>query len=181
VRPAPLADRAARLHAAALASSDNGRPAAAVRQLRAGLRLIGPEAASGDPAVAEVRGRLLISLAWAESERGRVDAGFQLLDQAEQHITQAQRPVLLAQRGLLLKRSGRHNQALRQYDEAVALLTAASPLAMVTVLNSRSLVHSRPSHVRLGLADLRRCGRSRPATGSPCTWRSAGSTSAAWT
>ena len=159
MRSAPLADRAARLHAAGLASSDNGRPAAAVRQLRAGLRLIGPEAASGDPAVAEVRGRLLISLAWAESERGRVDVGFQLLDQAEQHITQAQRPVLLAQRGLLLKRSGRNDQALRQYDEAVALLTEASPLDLVKVLNNRSLVHLEAGHVRLARADLRRCAQ----------------------
>jgi tetratricopeptide (TPR) repeat protein len=159
VRSAPLADRAARLHAAGLASSDNGRPAAAVRQLRAGLRLIGPEAAGGDPAVADVRGRLLISLAWAESERGRVDVGFQLLDQAEQHITRAQRPVLLAQRGLLLKRSGRNDQALRQYDEAVALLTEASPLDLVKVLNNRSLVHLEAGHVRLARADLRRCGQ----------------------
>ena len=159
MRAAPLADRAARLHAAALASSDNGRPAAAVRQLRAGLRLIGAAADSGDPAVAEVRGRLLISLAWAESERGRVDVGFRLLDQAEQHITRAQRPVLLAQRGLLLKRSGRNDLALRQYDEAVALLTEASPLDLVKVLNNRSLVHLEAGHIRLARADLHRCGQ----------------------
>ena len=159
MRSVPLTDRAARLHAAGLASSDNGRPAAAVRQLRAGLRLIGPEVADGDPAVADVRGRLLISLAWAESERGRVDVGFQLLDQAEQQITQAQRPVLLAQRGLLLKRSGRNDQALRQYDEAVALLTEASPLDLVKVLNNRSLVHLEAGYVRLARADLRRCGQ----------------------
>jgi tetratricopeptide (TPR) repeat protein len=159
VRAAPLADRAARLHAAALDSSDDGRPASAVRQLRAGLRLIGAVADSGDPAVAEVRGRLLISLAWAESERGRVDAGFRLLDQAEQHITRAQRPVLLAQRGLLLKRSGRNDLALRQYDEAVALLTETSPLDLVKVLNNRSLVHLESGHVRLARADLRRCGQ----------------------
>jgi CHAT domain len=158
VRAAPLAVRAARLHAAALASSDDGRPAAAVRQLRAGLRLIGAGADTGDPAVAEVRGRLLISLAWAESERGRVDAGFRLLDQAEQHITRAQRPVLLAQRGLLLKRSGRNDLALRQYDEAVALLTETSPLDLVKALNNRSLVHLEAGHVRLARADLRRCG-----------------------
>jgi hypothetical protein len=156
---APLADRAARLHAAALASSDNGRPASAVRQLRAGLRLIGATADSGDPAAAEVRGRLLISLAWAESERGQVDAGFRLLDQAEQHITGGQRPVLLAQRGLLLKRNGHNDQALRQYDEAVALLTEASPLDLVKVLNNRSLVHLEAGHIRLARADLHRCGQ----------------------
>jgi tetratricopeptide (TPR) repeat protein len=187
--PAELAGRAARLHAAALACSDNGRPAAAVRQLRAGLRLIGPDAAgdSGatntgatnpgatntgatnpgatntgatDPAVAQIRGRLLISLAWAESERGQVDTGFRLLDEAERHITPAQRPILLAQRGLLLKRSGRNDLALRQYDEAVALLSEqSSPLDLVKALNNRSLVHLEGGRIRLARADLRRCGQ----------------------
>jgi hypothetical protein len=163
VRAAPSADRAdraARMHAAALVSSDNGRPAAAVRQLRAGLRLIGPDSGGDVPAVAQIRGRLLISLAWAESERGRVDAGFRLLDEAEQHIPPAQRPILLAQRGLLLKRSGRNELALRQYDEAVDLLTGqSSPLDLVKALNNRSLVHLEAGHVRLARADLRRCAQ----------------------
>ena len=133
---------------------------AAVRQLRAGLRLIGPDAAGDAPAVAEIRGRLLISLAWAESERGRVGAGFRLLDEAERHIRLAQRPVLLAQRGLLLKRSGRNDLALRQYDEAVALLAEqSSPLDLVKALNNRSLVHLEAGHIRLARADLRRCGQ----------------------
>jgi len=161
--PADHGDRsgeAARMHAAALASSDDGRPAAAIRQLRAGLRLIGSDPAADRPAEAQVRGRLLISLAWAESERGRVEVGFALLDQAERHIPQAQRPVLLAQRGLLLKRSGRNDLALRQYDEAVALLTEQSnPLDLVKVLNNRSLVHVEAGHIRLARADLRRCGQ----------------------
>src|SRR5882757_2633362 len=156
-----LADRAARMHAAGLVSSDNGRPAAAVRQLRAGLRLIGPGGdapGGGDPAVAEIRARLLVSLAWAESERGRVDVGFRLLDEAERHIPRAQQAILLAQRGLLLKRSGRNEEALRQYDQAVALLTEqASPLDLVKVLNNRSLVHLEAGHIRLARADLHRC------------------------
>jgi tetratricopeptide (TPR) repeat protein len=131
-----------------------------VRQLRAGLRLIGPDADGGDPAATEIRGRLLVSLAWAESERGRVEAGFRLLDEAEQHIPGSQRPVLLAQRGLLLKRSGRNEEALRQYDEAVALLTEqSSPLDLVKVLNNRGLVHLEAGHVRLARADLHRCGQ----------------------
>jgi hypothetical protein len=148
------------MHAAGLASSDDGRPAAAVRQLRAGLRLIAPDADGGDPAAAEIRGRLLVSLAWAESERGRVEAGFRLLGEAERYIPRSQRPILLAQRGLLLKRSGRNEEALRQYDEAVTLLTEqSSPLDLVKVLNNRSLVHLEAGHVRLARADLRRCGQ----------------------
>ncbi len=160
MRAALLAERAARRHEAALAASDDGRPAAAVRQLRAGLRLLGPGGGCDVPAVAQIRGRLLISLAWAESERGRVEAGFRLLDEAEQHILPAQRPILLAPRGLLLKRSGRNADALRQYDEAVALFTEqASPLDLVKALNNRSLVHLEAGHIRLARADLRRCGR----------------------
>ena len=160
MRAARLAERAARRHEAALTASDNGRPAAAVRQLRAGLRLIGPDDGSDLPAAAQIRGRLLISLAWAESERGRVEVGFRLLDEAEQHILPAQRPILLAQRGLLLKRSGRNELALRQYDEAVALLTEQSnPLDLVKALNNRSLVHLEAGHIRLARADLRRCGQ----------------------
>ena len=148
------------MHAAGLASSDDGRPAVAVRQLRAGLRLIGPDADGGDPAVTEIRGRLLVSLAWAETERGRVEAGFRLLDEAEQHIPPSQRPILLAQRGLLLKRSGRNEEALRQYDQAVALLSEqSSPLDLVKVLNNRSLVHLEAGQVRLARADLHRCGQ----------------------
>jgi tetratricopeptide (TPR) repeat protein len=155
----PAAERAARLHAAALAASDNGRPATAVRKLRAGLRLAGGSA-DGGPAAAEIRARLLISLAWAESERGRVADGFRLLDEAERWVTPAQRPVLLAQRGLLLKRSGRNEAALRQYDEAVALLTEqSSPLDLVKVLNNRSLVHLEAGHARRARADLHRCGQ----------------------
>ena len=153
-----LAERAAELHSAALAASDDGRPAVAVRRLRAALRLIGPDAANDLPAVARIRARLLISLAWAESERGRVETGFRLLDEAERHIPADQRPILLGQRGLLLKRSGRNDLALRQYDEAVALLTEhASPLDLVKALNNRSLVHLEAGHLRLARADLRRC------------------------
>jgi len=160
VKATPAADRAVRLHAAGMASSDDGRPATAVRQLRAGLRLIQRDAADDDPAFAEIRGRLLVSLAWAESERGRVDVGFRLLDEAEQHIPRGQRPILLAQRGLLLKRSGRNELALRQYDEAVALLTEQShPLDLVKALNNRSLVHLEAGHIQLARADLRRCGQ----------------------
>jgi len=160
VKAASLAGQAARLHAAGMASSDNGRPATAARQLRAGLRLIQRDGFAGDPGLAEIRGRLLVSLAWAESERGRVAAGFRLLDEAEREIPPGLRPVLLAQRGLLLKRTGRNDLALRQYDEAVALLSAQPrPLDLVKVLNNRSLVHLEAGHIGLARADLRRCGQ----------------------
>jgi tetratricopeptide (TPR) repeat protein len=152
--------RAARLHAAGVTSSDNGRPALAVRQLRAGLRLIDSHSARDDPALTEIRGRLLLSLAWAESERGRVEEGFRLLDEAEGLIPEGQRPILHGQRALLLKRTGRNHLALQQYDTAVALLSEQTgPLDLVRALNNRSLVHLEAGHVRLARADLRRCGQ----------------------
>jgi tetratricopeptide (TPR) repeat protein len=145
-----LADQAARLHAAGMASSDNGQPTVAARKLRAGLRLIERHGAGDEPVIAQIRGRLLISLAWAESERGRVELGFRLLDQAEPSISDGQRPILLAQRALLLSRNGRIDLALRQYDQAVALLSEqASPPDLVKALNNRSLIHLDACHVGL--------------------------------
>jgi tetratricopeptide (TPR) repeat protein len=152
------ADRAARLHAAGMAASDSGRPVLAVRRLRAGLRLLDTGGGDIDPRLAEMRGRLLVSLAWAESERGRVDLGFHLLDEAEPLIGDDEHPILLAQRALLLKRSGRNDLALPVYDRAVAGLSEQTrPLDLVKALNNRSLVHLEAGHVRLARADLRRC------------------------
>lgn len=163
---ARLVERAARMHAAGMAASDNGQPATAVRRLRAGLRLIDRAAGAtvppedGDPDLAEVRGRLLISLAWAESERGRVDVAFRLLDDAEPGMSDRQRPILFAQRALLLKRTGRNEAALRQYDRAVVLLDEqAHPLDLLRALNNRSLVHLDAGHVRPARADLQRCAQ----------------------
>ncbi|MBM0277401.1 tetratricopeptide repeat protein, partial [Micromonospora tarensis] len=153
VDPAALARRASRWHAAGLASSDAGQPGRAARELRAGLRL-----AKRHPALQDIHARLLISLAWAESERGRVELGFRLLDEAEALVAPPQRPILLGQRALLLKRSGRNAEALRQYDESIGLLSnLAHPPDLVKALNNRSLVHLEAGNVRLARADLRRC------------------------
>ncbi|MGN9907695.1 CHAT domain-containing protein [Phytohabitans sp. LJ34] len=140
-----------------MTSSDHGRPATAIRQLRTGLALL----AGGDGGTAdEIRARLLLSLAWAESERGRVELGLRLLDEAEVVMVRSQRPILLAQRALLLKRRGRNDLALRHYDDAVALLRERDhPLDLVKVLNNRSLVHLEAGRVTQARADLRRCGQ----------------------
>jgi tetratricopeptide (TPR) repeat protein len=180
VDTAALIDRAARMHAAGMAASDNGQPATAVRRLRAGLRLIDEADAAGsarggagngagtarDADLLEVRGRLLISLAWAESERGRVEAAFRLLDEAEPNVSDRQRPVLLAQRALLLKRTGRNEAALRQYDQAVALLSdQANALDLLRALNNRSLVHLDAGRVRPARTDLQRCAQIAASEG----------------
>ncbi|MEU4366638.1 CHAT domain-containing protein [Micromonospora chersina] len=151
--PAALARRATRWHAAGLASSDAGQPGLAARELRAGLRV-----ARRHPGLRDIHARLLISLAWAESERGRVELGFRLLDEAEALVASPQRPILLGQRALLLKRNGRNAEALRQYDEAIGLLSDLThPSDLVKALNNRSLVHLEAGHVRLARTDLRSC------------------------
>jgi hypothetical protein len=162
-----LAERAARRHAAGMAASDGGQPAVAVRHLRAGLRLVegagddgDGDGAAGVGVIAEVRGRLLVSLAWAEFERGRVDLGFEILDRAEPGIPDGQLPLLLAQRALLLRRSGHNEAALPWLDRAIALFEPwPDKLYLVKALNNRAMIHLDAGRVRLARADLRRCGQ----------------------
>jgi len=102
--------------------------------MRAALRL----AAGAAPAA---RGRVLVSLAWVESERGNVALGFRLLDEAEPLLPAGGRAVLHAQRGLMLWRRGRNDQALAEFDRAVAGLSERdAPLDLVKALNNRSII-----------------------------------------
>ncbi len=150
-------ERAKESHAAAVIASDEGRPARAVRHLRAGLAALNGAEAADD--VAEIRGRLLITLAWAESERGRVEIGLRLLDEAETVMGPGQVGVLHGQRALLLKRRGRNEIALQYYDSAVALLRERThPLELVKTLNNRSLALLEVGRVSMARADLRRSG-----------------------
>src|SRR4051794_28913512 len=83
-----LTQEADRLYQAGRAASDDGRPGTAVRRYRAALRL------AAEP---ELRGRILISLAWAESERGHLRRGFRLLDEAEPLLPAHLRGILYGQ------------------------------------------------------------------------------------
>jgi hypothetical protein len=150
VAPAPVPERsrAETRHAAGLAASADGRPAEAVRQLRLALRDVGPD---------QQRGRILISLAWAEAERGHVELGFRLLDEAEPLIPERDRGVLHGQRGLLLRRTGRDAAAITEYDRAIALLRERSePEDLAKALSNRALVHLAAGHVGAARADLSR-------------------------
>jgi tetratricopeptide (TPR) repeat protein len=146
------AERAARLQAAGLQASDDGRPALAVRRLRAALRILG--AASEH---AETRSRILVSLAWAESERGHVELAFRLLDEAEPLAPAARRPVVHAQRAVLLNRNGRGDLALAEFDRAIAGLTERDdPLDLAKALNNRSVLHRGAGRIGAARDDLRR-------------------------
>jgi tetratricopeptide (TPR) repeat protein len=134
-------------HAAGVAASADGHPATAARLLRSALREAGT-----CPATAGLRGRILVSLAWAEAERGNVNLGFELLDEAEVLVPARQRGVLYGQRGLLLRRTGQDTPALDQYDAAIAVLRErAEPEDLAKALSNRALVHlaaGRPGQAR---------------------------------
>ncbi|MET0414856.1 MAG: hypothetical protein ABW022_02395, partial [Actinoplanes sp.] len=146
-----------------MAASVDGRPALAVRRLRAALRLTGA-------AAPETRGRMLVSLAWSESECGRVDLGFRLLDEAERLLPEAGRPVLFAQRALLLRRNGRNDLALPEFGRAIAALTERDhALDLVKALNNRSLLHLDAGQVGAARQDLTRAERIAQRHDMPVT------------
>ena len=120
----------------------------AARRFRAALRL-------GGGALPPARGRVLVSLAWAESERGRVELGFRLLDEAEPLLPPEGRALLHGQRALLLHRVGRHEPALAEFDRAVAGLGPHS-LDLVKALNNRSMLHLDAGRAGPARDDLRR-------------------------
>jgi tetratricopeptide (TPR) repeat protein len=150
-------DRAASRYAAGVAASTDGHPIVAGRQFRAALRhLNGRRSAHpAGRAAAELRGRILTSLAWVEAEQGRVGHGFRLLDEAEPLIPARLRGILHGQRGLLLQRDGRDNLAVGEYDAAIGLLSE-QPVDLVKVLSNRGSLHLRAGRLRLARADLRR-------------------------
>jgi tetratricopeptide (TPR) repeat protein len=76
------------------------------------------------PAPAELTGRVLVSLAFAEAEQGRVPVGLSLLDRAQRVLPESESGLLFGQRGLLLLRTGQPADAVVAFDAALARLAA---------------------------------------------------------
>jgi len=152
-------ERAAELHAAGVAANAQMRPLVAGRHLRAALAaLAGP--GSDDQSTTELRGRILVTLALSESERGEVEAGLQLLAEAEPLLPPAERGALHGQRGILLRRTGRDQLAVDAYAQALTLLSEdRQPEEVARVMLNRAVMHL--AAVRLGPArsDLAACLR----------------------
>ncbi|WP_433291125.1 CHAT domain-containing protein [Actinoplanes sp. CA-030573] len=124
--------------------------------MRAALRAADRDGAA-DPAA---RGRLLVSLAWSESERGRVALSFRLLDEAEPLLPPGRRPVLHAQRAALLWRNGRHDEAMAEFDRAIGGIPERdNPLDLVKALNNRGILHLDAGRVGAARDDLTRALR----------------------
>ncbi|MBB5872621.1 tetratricopeptide (TPR) repeat protein [Allocatelliglobosispora scoriae] len=154
--------RAEALYAAGRAANTDMRPVLAARRLRAALRALGEApavAVSGETGPADLlRGRILVTLALAESEQGRIETGLRLLGEAEAFLPPGERGVLHGQRGMLLRRTGRDDLALEEYAAALAVLTERGESeGMARVLLNRAVLHMAAVRSGLARADLRRC------------------------
>jgi len=151
-----------------------GRPAVSARILRAGLTQLGwaeDEMHSDARLIPEVHhalaARLLVILAAMEAEQGRAEYGLRLLDRAEGLIAADDRGILLAQRGLLFRRAWRGGDALRMFNDAIALLegNAKERMNLAMALLNRSFQHLNVADIRRARADLDRCQRIAAAEG----------------
>jgi tetratricopeptide (TPR) repeat protein len=103
--------------------------------------------------------RMLVILAGWESKQGRTEYGLRLLDRAEALVAADDRGLLLGQRGLLSMRTWRRSDALRFFDEAVALLQGnpAETAALAGTLLNRSFAHLNAGDVRRARRDAMWC------------------------
>src|SRR5215471_4074279 len=143
-----------------------GQPAVGARRVRAGLAALGwQEDGDGVPEQHHaLAARLVITLAYLESEQGRADYGLRLLDDAERRIAPAERGILLSQRGLMLLRTGRWADALGQLIAAEPLV-GHDPELLARVLLNRGVLHLNTGDVRLARNDLRRAAAIAEAAG----------------
>jgi CHAT domain-containing protein len=154
-------ERARAAYDSGVQAGNSGHPAVAARLLRDGLAEIGWRAGSGagDGMVLQrhraLAGRMLMSLAYMESEQGRVRYGLALLDQAQRYAAAPDDGILLSQRGLLLLRVGRLAEALAQFTAAEPLL-GADPERLAIVLLNRGVLHLTAGEVQLARSDLLR-------------------------
>jgi tetratricopeptide (TPR) repeat protein len=158
--PAPaVLDPLRELHRRAVEEASSGRPAAAARLLRAGLRQLGRQP-GGRGDVPELTARFLGSLAVAEVYVGHSGPAFELLDEADGLVPPEDRGILVQQRGLLLYLVGRMDEALHCLDEALPLLGRARDRTVrARTLLNRALLHQTAGRIASALADLDECER----------------------
>lgn len=153
--------RAAELHAAGVAATNDMRPALGARRHRAALRALDGAPPGGDPAEdAELRARILVSLAYAVSELGRVAEGLGHLAEAERLLPPRQRGTLHGQRAVMLRRTGRDDEALAEYGRALRVLDERrEPRDLARVLLNRAVLHLHAPRPAAARADLGRAAQ----------------------
>ncbi|BCJ74905.1 CHAT domain-containing protein [Catellatospora sp. IY07-71] len=153
--------RAAELHAAGVAATNDMRPALGARRHRAALRVLDDAPPGGDPAEdAALRARILVSLAYAVSELGRIAEGLGHLDEAERLLPPQQRGTLHGQRAVMLRRTGRDDEALAEYGRALRVLDERrEPRDLARVLLNRAVLHLHAPRPAAARADLGRAAQ----------------------
>jgi tetratricopeptide (TPR) repeat protein len=138
------------LHRRALTASAEGRQAAA--------RTLLIRALDRDPTT-EMRARILLSLAYQESERGQLDDGLRLLEEAAKQpgLPASLLGLLACQRALLLMRSGDWSGALSSYQKALPLLGDDDPMELARAALNRGVVHLRLGDLARAREDCERC------------------------
>src|SRR6478736_2530601 len=131
------------------------RPLVALRHLGRALAALDGQ---GTPEAGRLRGRVLVTAALAESERGEVATGLALLERAEPLLPRAERGTLHGQRGILLRRTGHDDLALEAYDHALQLLDPTTqPEEVARVHLNRAVLHMAGAHPAAARADLGTC------------------------
>jgi hypothetical protein len=153
------AEQAAALHAEGHAAIANMRPVRGARILRAALRRLGEQQPGPhSSASVELRGRILVSLAYAEAELGNIEQGWRLLAEAEPLVPPQRRGPLLSQRALLYIRTGKDEAAIGQYDLSLAVLREESePQDLARALLNRGNLQLSRGQIGPARADLLRC------------------------
>lgn len=146
---------------------NSSRPHDAAVKLRRALRILGEVA---DPDQAELKIRILLTLAFAEAEEHGFDNGVEHLRAAEKHVVDVVDQQLRgqleaaidAQYGLLLMRVNRLDESLTKFDRAITIYERAweqgfkDHIAHGSHLSNRSLVYTALSRPRPAERDLRR-------------------------
>lgn len=157
--PSPAFARAVVLHRRAVDEHNAGRPARALRTLRAAWHLVEP---AGDEE-AVLAARIWISMAMCEGELHGVDAALTCLTEASRWVSQAADPSLEAlvcvQRGLIELRHRSLDEALRHFTQAVEAIDHLEPRDACMLLVNRGTLALYLPDLSLAAADFRRAAR----------------------
>lgn len=165
---AALRAKAERLYQDARRTTNEYRPHEATLMLRRALRILDGDKESRQ---ADLRARILLTLAYNEAEARGFAYGVRQVRAAEDLLDEITDPVarleltgtIRAQHGVLLMRFGRYDESVRTLDEAVAIAEQLADkgmpahVALCTRLSNRALAHIQLGHPEPARQDLSRC------------------------